>query len=233
MKKKFTGSKAGAGVYHKIINEIPPHDTYIEGFLGHGAILQKLRPAPVQTIGIEIDPQIVTEWEGIGLGHVVLYADVLHFLKGNHNSFEGQRVFMYLDPPYLRSTRSYTKEKYYRHEFDTPEQHAQLLELLLSLKWMVAISHYRCPQYDQALSAWRRIDFGAQTRKGRRIESLYMNYPEPWELHDYRYLGTDYRQRQDLTRQKQRMIAKLAKMPRLQRYALIDAMNQQRDSHVG
>lgn len=32
----YKGGKAGAGVYQQIINQIPPHDVYIEPFLGGG-----------------------------------------------------------------------------------------------------------------------------------------------------------------------------------------------------
>lgn len=33
----YLGGKNGSGVYQAIINLLPPHDTYIEGFLGTGA----------------------------------------------------------------------------------------------------------------------------------------------------------------------------------------------------
>lgn len=35
----YLGSKAGSGVYQKIIAEMPPHDTYIETHLGGGAVM--------------------------------------------------------------------------------------------------------------------------------------------------------------------------------------------------
>ncbi len=38
----YLGSKAASGVYQKIIAEMPPHDTYIETYLGGGVeILRK------------------------------------------------------------------------------------------------------------------------------------------------------------------------------------------------
>jgi DNA adenine methylase len=48
-----------------------------------------------------------------------------------------------------------------------------------------------------------------------------MNYPEPKALHDYRYLGEDFRQREKITRQQKRWRAKLGKMNRLQGFALL------------
>ncbi|MCG9790671.1 hypothetical protein L1D61_26435 [Vibrio mediterranei] len=37
----YLGAKSGSGVYQTIINLMPPHDTYIEAFLGTGAIMRK------------------------------------------------------------------------------------------------------------------------------------------------------------------------------------------------
>ena len=41
---RYPGGKGGAGVYQTIINNIPPHDTYIEthlgSFAGEGEILR-------------------------------------------------------------------------------------------------------------------------------------------------------------------------------------------------
>src|SRR5688500_11067099 len=56
----YRGGKAGAGVWQKLINLMPPHTTYIEPFLGHGAILLHKRPAH-DNIGLDLDPQAVQE----------------------------------------------------------------------------------------------------------------------------------------------------------------------------
>jgi site-specific DNA-adenine methylase len=37
---KYPGGKNSDGTYQFIINHIPPHETYIEGFLGSGAIIR-------------------------------------------------------------------------------------------------------------------------------------------------------------------------------------------------
>ena len=65
---RYPGGKGGAGVYQTIINNIPPHDTYIETHLGGGNILAffELPNAPemgrdtntpdwVQHIALEVD----------------------------------------------------------------------------------------------------------------------------------------------------------------------------------
>src|SRR5438128_6058115 len=42
---KFVGSKGGAGVWQRIISEMPPHDFYVEAFAGTGQVLLHKRPA--------------------------------------------------------------------------------------------------------------------------------------------------------------------------------------------
>jgi hypothetical protein len=182
------------------------------------------------TIGIEIDPDVVYQWHMEGLSHIVKDGDTISFLKDHREHtflHTGEKVFIYLDPPYLRSSRSH-KEKLYRYEFWTEEQHTELLELLKTLKWNVAISHYRCPLYDKLLKGWRRIDFPSQTHRGTRLESLYMNYPEPWELHDPRFLGSNFREREKYHKQQRRWVARIKKMDAAQRHALLFAIDEAR-----
>ena len=62
------------------------------------------------------------------------------------------------------------------------------------------------------------------TRGGHATEWLWMNYTEPAKLHDYRYLGDDYREREKIRRQQRRWTARLARMDRLQRLALMAAI---------
>jgi DNA adenine methylase len=45
MKSSYPGGKAGSGVYQRLINEIPPHDTYIAAFAGRDAIARWMRPS--------------------------------------------------------------------------------------------------------------------------------------------------------------------------------------------
>ena len=51
-----------------------------------------------------------------------------------------------------------------------------------------------------------------------------MNYPPPTRLHDYRYLGDNYRQRERIKRKKQRWAAKWARLDILERQAILSAL---------
>lgn len=52
----YPGGKAGAGVFHRIINLMPPHQVYIEPFLGDAAVMRAKRPAALN-IGLDLDPE--------------------------------------------------------------------------------------------------------------------------------------------------------------------------------
>ena len=53
-----------------------------------------------------------------------------------------------------------------------------------------------------------------------------MNYPEPIRLHDYRYLGDNFRQRERLKRIRVRWLARLERMGTLERYALLSSIDE-------
>ena len=51
-----------------------------------------------------------------------------------------------------------------------------------------------------------------------------MNYPEPFELHDYSYLGENFRERERIKRKKDRWRLKLQSMPALERFAILSVL---------
>jgi site-specific DNA-adenine methylase len=50
----YLGSKSVSGAYQAIIASMPPHDVYIEAFLGSGAIMRR-KPVAISSIGIDLD----------------------------------------------------------------------------------------------------------------------------------------------------------------------------------
>jgi DNA adenine methylase len=225
----YPGGKAADGVYHQIINQIPPHRVYIEPFLGGGAVLLRKRAAHV-TIGIDSDTSVVARWQaglmGSLLGSTYINDDAISFLKSY--DWQGDE-FVYADPPYLFDVRS-CKRPIYACEFGTMEQHERLLRVLLGLPCKVAISGYQSSLYSSMLATWRAISYNAKTRGGGvRREWLWMNYPAPVELHDYRYLGSNFRERERLKRIRVRWLARLDRMDDLERYALLSSIAEYND----
>ncbi len=90
---------------------------------------------------------------------------------------------------------------------------------------MVIISGYWTSLYAKMLAAWNHSTFQTTNRAGNLTEEhLWFNYPHPVELHDYRYLGTNFRERERIKRKKARWVAKLSKMAILERQAIMGAL---------
>lgn len=224
----YPGGKSGAGVYQTIINQIRPHHRYIELFAGGGAILKLKRPAAV-SIAMDLDRQTVERLRAdISIpGLSVLCGSAMDWLEDNADQL-GQEDFIYLDPPYLMSSRKYQRPLY-RIEFGTPEQHKALLDLIKRLRCPIAISGYWSELYADELSGWRSITFDAMTRSGETAEEwLWMNYPPPLALHDYRYLGEDYREREKYAKRIRRWRGRLERMQPQERYAMLAALEDLR-----
>jgi len=219
----YPGGKSGDGIFHKIINQIPPHDVYIEPFLGGGAIMLNKRRAS-SSIVIDSDADVLTDFVGQP-GVIVECGDAISLLPDLVATLvsDGKNVFVYADPPYLLETRK-SKRPIYKNEMMSEHAHSLLLAMLQKLPCMVALSGYWSSLYESSLQEWRSINFQARTRGGTATEWLWMNYPEPLELHDYRYLGGNFREREKITRQRKRWRARLARMSALQRYALLSSI---------
>lgn len=213
----YKGGKGSDGVYHKIINQIPPHRVYIEPFFGGGSIMRYKRPAAV-SVAVDLDGSVL---QSLPPGAFAVCGDAISFLRSY--PWRGGE-FVYCDPPYLMEVRSY-KKLIYRHEFGEHAQHVELLEVLLSLPCMVAVSGYWSSLYASMLKEWRAVSYMVGVQGGQaREEWLWMNYPEPAALHDYRYLGENFREREKINRQRKRWRGRLLKMSRLQRLALLSSI---------
>lgn len=217
----YPGSKGGAGTYHKIINQLPPHRNYYELFLGTGEIIRRKLPATGENVGVEIDAKTLAQTDWKQYPYIKAEkADAFKFLSTLEN--HDRNTLVYLDPPYPLQSRK-DKRKLYRHEL-TDEQHIKLLSGILRLKCQVAISTYPNELYARMLQGWRVISFTAGTRGGPATELLYMNYQEPKRLHDYRYLGTDRTDRQRIQRKIEGHVKKLLNLPPLERMAICEAV---------
>ena len=217
----YPGGKAGAGTYQTIINQIPPHEVYIEPFAGSAAIARMKAPSR-ETIVMDIDPAVTRKLRERALpGWNVFTGDAVLLLRDY--GWTGKE-FVYCDPPYLLDTRR-TKRALYRHEFMSVEEHKQLLTLLQAIPTAVMVSGYPNALYDGVLSRWRRTTYTAMTRGGTRAtECLWMNYPEPVALHDYRYIGRSFRERERIKRRQARWKRRLEELPPLERAALLLAI---------
>lgn len=222
--QQYKGGKNGSGAFQTIINQIPPHEVYVEPFAGSAAILRRIKPAK-HTIAIDADTSCTNELSTYP-GVIAIHGDAISCLPGAiaKTGVPAGKVFIYADPPYLFSVRS-TKRPMYAHEFGTEEEHIKLLTMLKSLECMVMISGYKSKLYEKELKGWRVVTYNSITRSGKVAkEYLWMNYPEPIALHDYSFLGEDFRERERIKRKINRWQNRIDKMPTLEKRALLLAM---------
>lgn len=263
----YPGGKAA--VVHKLINLMPPHSTYVEAFLGGGAVMRSKRPA-AYNIGVDLDAEVISGWRGenadtagrnaggLAAGDLVASPEVpipstsgtsaatrrrrsavpplvdppmgdrFRFLRGDALTFLASYPFepdalIYCDPPYLLETLASGRQRY-RREF-SDAQHAELLSTIRELPCRVMVSGYWSELYARELSTWNAVHFEAMTRGGyTATEWVWFNFPEPAALHDYRFLGETFRERQDLKRQRERWIARLEAMSVLKKRMLLSAL---------
>ena len=219
---KYFGGKGKT--FQKLINLMPPHNVYIETHLGGGAVIRNKRPAQ-RNIGLEIDAKVIEMWsEEEKRGLEIVQADAVNYLKSYKFT---DNDLIYCDPPYLRETRR-RKRKFYKFEYSF-EQHVELLEVIKTLPCMVMISGYESDLYKEMLKGWHIHTFQAKTSIGVATEWLWMNYPAPSQLHDYRFLGDNFRQRERLKKKKENWLSRLKSMPVLERQALLFAIQSMKE----
>ena len=93
--------------------------------------------------------------------------------------YSRDNVFMYVDPPYVLSTRSSAE----RYAVDmTDEQQERLIDICANSKAKLLISGYDCELYDKLLdNGFTKASFTVNTIDGARnpktkVESLWLNY---------------------------------------------------------
>lgn len=91
------------------------------------------------------------------------------------------KVLLYVDPPYLGSTRGSTNA--YRHEMRDPESHRTLAAALHQARAAVVLSGYPSPLYEDLYAGWHTTEIATHTGqgsvRGERVEMLWSNRPFP------------------------------------------------------
>jgi len=87
-------------------------------------------------------------------------------------------VLMYVDPPYLGSTR---RSGGYAHDMYAEAEHRELAGALSTVRGTVVLSGYPSPLYDGLYAGWHRVDIATSTGQGgtweSRTEVLWSNRP--------------------------------------------------------
>lgn len=245
---------------------MPPHDVYIEMFLGSGAILRRKRPA-AESLAYELNKKTIREfvkhlpaehfvptddaadWNGVddlpqcggtslcfhapgdpyGPGNLEVFnVDAFDALK---NKFVASSFFwmqndpaatlIYADPPYPDDVRS-TPGRIYEFELMAEAEHAELCDVLLSIPCKIMLSGYENELYNSKLKGWRKETIPTTNRAGHKVtETVWLNFPEPVELHDYEHVGDNFRDRWRFEKRLRNWTAQLIEMRPAERGAMI------------
>jgi site-specific DNA-adenine methylase len=193
--------------YQKLINLIPPHRVYIETHLGGGAVLRHKAPAKLN-FGIDRNAAVIEKFDLHGDARFRFIISKAEDFLVNY-PFSGDE-FVYADPPYWPKARRSRRSQY--HYDYSEDDHIQLLKLLRKLPCAVMISGYGNATYDKILSDWRKQIFIGTSHVGRREETVWLNY-EPAILHDTRFLGKTFRDRQTIKRKRARWMSRFRREP--------------------
>lgn len=250
----YPGCKGGAGVYQQIISHLPKCKILYIPFLGHCAITRNIK-RPYKLILNDINPDVVERWkeallnsgfilrnevtaeiqrEQFALDLIYIFEDargdsMIHLFCGDaisqikhFGTFEN--IVIYADPPY-RMTDRRKSTKIYKYE-SSQKLHRDLLSLSKRILAKTIISSYKNEQYERALSKWSTHSFNAMTHGGVAEETIFYNFDlNDIKLHDYRYLGQNYKDRERIRLKIARHTNKLKQLPIQERNAILEAIN--------
>jgi site-specific DNA-adenine methylase len=213
--KRYNGGKSGNGTYQTIINLLPPMVRFVSPFVGNGGVERRLR-LPQQVILNDSNDHVINQWENtIGKNQqfrsvTLKNVDGLELIK--QYAKDDTSTLIYCDPPYLFESRV-SQKNLYKHEWEY-DDHVNFLNLALTCKCNVVISHPPHILYENMLQSWNVHDYQSMTSSGKKMwDRVWYNYLPPFVLQDYRYLGSTYRQREIIKNKTQRHLQKLEQLP--------------------
>ena len=223
--KNYPGSKNATGLPQFIVNNTPDFSEFYELFGGTARIARTFYEVlPDKTYIVyersrNVFIQLVEKFKGISFA----CGDGLEYLKRDLDRINYVNAFVYLDPPYTKTSRRSSADIY---EFEwTMDQHVDFLEFITSdeVQFNCMISHYPDELYDKYLKGWTRKTIQVMTRGGIATEVIYMNYdPSEMPLATYDKLGEGFTDRQRIKRRKSSYLGKFKKMPFHERQAILE-----------
>lgn len=224
----YPGAKTNSGIIQFLINNIPVHDRYFELFAGSAQLFRTKRPANVSylnDVDIDVTRALFNEFgEDIrNEFNSISFVDFVLKYKDNERDFN-RDCFLYLDPPYPECSRR-NGRKYYKYEMLDNKAHITFLTLCKTIDANIMISTRENDLYDEHLPGWRKKVFNTVDRVGPVQEVIYMNYPEPNQLHQYDYVGEDFTDRQRIKRKLERIVRKIGALPVYERHLIMQALN--------
>jgi len=143
------------------------------------------------------------------------------YFWGMHNPGD---VLLYCDPPYPDGVRS-SKGRIYKFELMAEAEHNELCSLLLAIPCKIILSGYDNDLYNDRLKGWRKESIPTTNRAGKRVlETVWLNFPAPVELHDYQHAGENYRDRWRIEKRLRNWTGQLERMTPAERGAMLERL---------
>ena len=221
--KPYPGNKAIQGILQKIVNEIPRCDVFRELMAGSAAVSSALA-VPDENVHLNEKSEKVFQDLRFKYPSRIVTNDcaisIITFLPDKPKREE----MIFLDPPYRLHTRPHS-QKLYEHEM-SDDDHVQLLSAVLAKgeNYKFMIIHPDDEMYNTMLASWRKVPVKIRYRNKTSLEVLYMNYPAPEVLQDYKFLGDGCHDRQRIKRKGDRWIAKLKGLPIVEQNYILDRL---------
>lgn len=222
-------------MWQRIINEIPPHRTFIEAFAGSATVWRKIKPAE-QSFVIDICRSAIDAWREAASSDIrtrFLLADFIDLARSALSAMPAESpegklaaamqdpdTVVYLDPPYVFETRG---DRRYKHELGEELEHRELLRWFRGTPCRALLSGFPSELYEEQLAGVRSISYPTMTRGGVRTETLWMNYPPARSLHDARYAGGGFRERERIKRRAESWASMLMAMGAAERSKVMEA----------
>ena len=252
--QSYPGGKSGAGVYQRLINEIPPHRVLVIPFAGRCGVARRIRPAE-HTVVIDRDPEVLDWWQRWqrkpeGRAVELHHADGIEWLRFRFGltQWPTPPITATQDPATTAADASQRggvlgafgeafvfadppyvlasrkSGRIYKHEMSDAD-HQRLLDVLRSLPVPVMLCGLASPLYSASLQDWRTFAHDVPTRAGLQTELVWMSYAEPSQLHDHRFIGRNRRDRERIRRRQRNVAAMLRRMTPRERAAMLEAID--------
>jgi len=207
--KNYTGNKAIPGVRERILGLIPAAHLFVEGFAGSGGIAKIVYSSGGQVLLIEKDALQCSQLRLHAPELKVIEADFLSWYRDNENTLP-EKTVIFLDPPYLHSTRSRGADLY-NCEL-TPRDHVAILNTVISSRHKFIIIHPITDLYTQSLKYWDFTQISIRYHKKTSFEGIWTNYDLDTPLFNYLACCKSNTQRQQVKRELSRLHAKFDQM---------------------
>lgn len=214
----FQYGRNSSGVSQFLINHVPPVKCMVSLFLGNGLLLDQIKSCETMVAfaagkNLELNNDSIKVFASD-------YTKNLDWI----NPVKFGKTLVFINPPALEINK---QPKLINTDFTSQTEHETLLQKGVKFPTYVMVLATSNNQYDGILlkAGFTKIYLFNQSIENPKTDCIYINYPVPEQLHDYSFVGQNYRDRDNNKKFIKRTIKQLAEMSPLRRNLIIDTIN--------